>query len=260
MGNNKSLLVCNEVIISHDNCNDIVIRIPSVGEILEDEFYYDAIIDAFTASPYSRMVQLDDMGIDFSKISFFDLFLIYAPITFRKDLTIIFGDTFERLRKFLCDDSISDDVKDNEFYIGKNEHGEKALCDLIDGIFIDEKLYEKIAEQLRNINLDDKDNRKPGNEAAKKYLIDKSRRYIKRHKNDIKKAYLEKLVISLVNERDYKYNYEETLGLSIYKFKSSSKQIHHFINFDKVTNGIYSGTVDTSKLTNKSVLNFVQYE
>ena len=65
MENRKSLLKLSSVEI----LPNLSIRIPTVEEILEDEFSYYGIIHSLTASPFQYMVQLDNMGIDFTTIS-----------------------------------------------------------------------------------------------------------------------------------------------------------------------------------------------
>ena len=65
MANKKSLLKSSSV----DILPNFSIRIPTVGEILDDESTYYGIVSTLTASPFQYMVQLDDMGIDYSKIS-----------------------------------------------------------------------------------------------------------------------------------------------------------------------------------------------
>ena len=60
MENRKSLLKLSSV----DILPNLSIRIPTVGEILEDEFTYYNIVSSLTASPFQYMVQLDDIGID----------------------------------------------------------------------------------------------------------------------------------------------------------------------------------------------------
>ena len=71
MENRKSLLNLSSVNIPD---TQLFIRIPTVGEILEDEFTYYSIISSLTASPFQYMVQLDDMGIDFTTMSDYELF------------------------------------------------------------------------------------------------------------------------------------------------------------------------------------------
>ena len=70
MENRKSLLNLSSVELPDTGLS---IRIPTVGEILEDEFAYYTIVSSLTASPFQYMVQLDDMGIDFTRITDFEL-------------------------------------------------------------------------------------------------------------------------------------------------------------------------------------------
>lgn len=255
MENKKSLLIAKEIKIT----SDIKILIPTVGQVLEDEKSYYDIVRQITASPYSMMVQLDDVGIDFTKIDDFDLFNLYSRIIFSSDLSLIFGNTFSKLYNILSDKDISNEEKEKSLIlVKKKENNETCLYDIPDDILIDRYIYEKIANALRSINLFEKDNRTAANEASKDYFIKKNRRYQLRHKNDEYKPFLENLVVALVNKQEFKYNYEETMKLSIYNFNRSVKQIKHTVSFDKVMNGVYAGTVDTSKLTDKSILSFIE--
>ena len=64
---------------------------------------------------------------------------------------------------------------------------------------------------------------------------------------------LKKLIVALVNNEKFKYNYESIRNLSIYNFYQSFQQIQHEINFNNVMRGVYAGTIDTSKLQNRSI-------
>lgn len=255
MEDNRNLL-CRKTVSVTDS---ITIQIPTVRDVLEQEQEYYSLIQEFTASPYSMMVQLDDAGIDFTTITEYQLFLMGSRFIFLKDLSLIFGDTFSNLRNILLDDSIDATIKEQALFIAKHQDNNNiCLYDAVDGILIDEYIYDKIATILRRINLIKKDNRKVGNEKAKEYLIAKYRRYQNRHKNDEYKPFLENYVVALVNKQEFKYNYEETMDLPLYQFNRSMKQIQHTVNFDKITSGIYAGTVDTSKIADKSILSFIE--
>lgn len=62
---------------SVDIIPDLFVRIPTVGEILDNESSYYSLISSLTASPFQYMVQLDDMGIDYTKLNDYDLFSVY---------------------------------------------------------------------------------------------------------------------------------------------------------------------------------------
>lgn len=221
----------------------IYIRIPTVREVLEDEQRYYNIISSLTASPYQFMVQLDDMGIDYTTITNYELFMRLFPMFAKSDLSIIFGDLYTEDYNAYYDNSNSTNI----IYSPTNGMDYK----------IDELIYTQIVDTLRKLNNIEKVTKKPGNEEAKRYLLEKERKKQKRNANKPYEPYLEKMIIALVNRPEFKYNYEETMNLSIYKFNQSFKQIQTSITFDKTMIGVYAGTVDTSKMTDKSCLSWI---
>lgn len=235
MENNQSLLKLSSVEI----VPRLTVRIPTVGEILEDEFHYYDIVSSLTAVPFQYMVQLDDMGIDYTAITEYELFSMLFLGYIQSDLSILFGDL---------------DVSDFKYQTIDNR---MVIISNKNDIVIDEYVYNKLADTIRKINLFDKVNSKPGNEHMKKYLLEKERKKLKRNAKKPKEAYLEKLVVALVNNSDFPYNYESCMNLSIYNFNQSFKQIQHKITFDNTMLGIYSGTVDTSKMINKDALSWI---
>lgn len=235
MENKKSLLKLSSVEV----VPNLTVRIPTVGEILEDEFHYYNIVSSLTAVPFQYMVQLDDMGIDYTAITEYELFSMLFLGYIQSDLSILFGD--------LDVSDFKHQTIDNRMVIISNKND----------IVIDEYVYNKLADTIRKINLFDKVNSKPGNEHMKKYLLEKERKKLKRNAKKPKEAYLEKLVVALVNNSDFPYNYESCMNLSIYNFNQSFKQIQHKITFDNTMLGIYSGTVDTSKMINKDALSWI---
>ena len=210
----------------------IKIYIPTVGEVLEDEQSYYSTITALTATPYQYMVQLDDMGIDYTEITDYDLFLMLFSIYAKTDTSLIFKDLY---------------VSDYEIY--KDTSNDTTVLysetNSMDGK-IDELVYIKIVDAIRKINSLERVKFKPGNEEAKRYLLKRERKKQKRNADKPYEPYLEKLVIALVNRPEFKYNYEQVMDMSIYKFNQSFKQIQTSINFDKTMIGVYAGSVDTS--------------
>lgn len=235
MENRKSLLKLSSVEI----LPNLSIRIPTVEEILEDEFSYYSIINSLTASPFQYMVQLDNIGIDFTTISDYQLFMMLFTVYAKSDLSIIFGDL------------------DTSDFIVQGKGGCEFLYSTKNKLEINEEVYHDIVNTLRKINLLEKVNYKPGNESARKYLLEKERKKQKRNAKQKQEPYLEKLVISLVNTSEFKYDYDSCMDLSIYKFNQSFKQIQHKIAFDNTMIGVYAGTVDTSKLSNKDILSWI---
>lgn len=233
---NKSLLRTDKVYVT----DKLYVRIPTVGEILDEEQKYFNIVNTLTAVPYQYMVQLDDVGIDFTTMSEYDLFLTLFMSYKNSDISLVFGDL---------------DISD--FKISECNNC-KILFSLKNDISIDEDIYNQLVSNIRNINNLEKIKYKIGNEEAKKYLLKKERKRQKKLSNKPYKKYLEKIVIALVNNKDFKYDYDSVMNLSYFRFNQSFNQIQTNINFDKTMLGIYSGTVDTTKLKDKSCLSWIQ--
>ena len=237
MENRMSLLNAKSIEIT----DKLSLRIPTVGEILEDEQSYYNIISSITATPFQYMVQLDDMGIDYTTINDYELFIMLFQILAKSDLSILFGDL-----------NLSD--------IGRyknNKNNSIVLYSSKNDVIIDELVYSEIVKYIRKINNLKRENRKPGNEEAKQFRIKLERKKQKRNARKPYEPYLEKMVIALVNRPEFKYNYEQTNDLTIYQFNKSFEQINTSINFENTMIGVYAGTVDTSKLKDKSCLSWL---
>ena len=237
MENKKSLLNATSVEI----IPNLSLKIPTVGEILEDEDSYYNIVSSLTASPFQFMVQLDDMGIDFTTINDWELFMMLFPSFAKTDVSLLFGNL---------------DLSDISIY--KNSQNDSiVLYSPKNDIVIDELVYNDIVKYIRKINNLKRENRKPGNDEAKEFRIKLERKKQKRNAKKPKEPYLEKLVVALVNTSEFPYNYETCMDLSIYKFNQSFKQIQQKITFDNTMIGVYAGTVDTSKIKDKSCLSWI---
>lgn len=237
MENKKSLLNVSSINI----VPNLTLRIPTVGEILEDEQKYYNIVSALTTTPFQYMVQLDDMGIDYTKITDYELFRILFPMYAKSNLSILFGDL---------------NTSDFDVYLYKQDGGQ-VLYSPSNDIIIDELVYNDLVDSIRKINLLEKVKSKPGNESARKYLLEKERKKQKRNFKKSYEPYLEKLVVALVNSNEFPYDYDSCMNLSIYRFNQSFKQIQQRISFDKTMIGVYAGTVDTSKMSNKEALSWI---
>ncbi len=237
MENRKSFLNLSSV----DILPNLSVRIPTVGEILEDEQHYYSLISSLTATPYQYMVQLDDMGIDFTKITDYQLFLILFSSFVKDDMSILFGDV---------------DLSDATVCLN-TENNMPILYSEKNNIIIDEFIYIQIADYIRKMNCLARENRKPGNDEAKKFRISLERKRQRRNAQKPYEPYLEKLVIALVNRPEFKYNYEQVNNLTIYQFNQSFEQIKTSINFDNTMIGVYAGTVDTSKIKDRACLSWI---
>lgn len=211
----------------------IRIQIPSVGEVLDHEDAYYGMVSMLTAMPIDMMVQLDDIGVDFTQINDYELFLLLFRSLKEQDTSLIFGDL--NLRPF--------QTAVNE------QNGLIVLVNQETGVMIDRAIHGQIAATLRKIHHLKKDNRKPANGEAKEYLIERARIKMRRHKNRATDSQLEELIVALVNTEQFHYGFGGTRELSIYQFNESVHQIIKKIDYDNRMHGIYSGTVSAKDLS-----------
>ena len=81
---NRSLLNQSSVQIT----DQLSLRIPTVGEILENESTYFSLVSIMTSTPFQYMVQLDDLGIDYTKITDYEMFQIFFTLIMRKKIYV----------------------------------------------------------------------------------------------------------------------------------------------------------------------------
>lgn len=211
----------------------ISIVIPTVGEILDDEDGYYSLLTMFTAAPIDMMVQLDDVGIDFTELNDFELFAILFNALKDEDTSLILGDL--DLSEFV--------------FATSQQNGQLVIYNPERDIVIDRAIHQKIAVTLRTIHHLKRDRRKPGNKEAKEYMLERARIKMKRNKNKQMDSQLEQLIVALVNTEQFKYDYDTVRNLSIYQFNESVQQIIHKIDYEHRMNGVYAGTVDPKKMS-----------
>lgn len=224
--------------------DNIVLKIPTIGEILDrgDEYYY--LLDMFTAMPIDYMVQLDDNHIDFTQIDEWKLFLLL----------------FNGAREINIDSSLFfDGIKLADFQIAGDMStlsDELVIIDPIRDIVINRDIYRLISDAVCKIHGREKDMRKPANKEAKTYMIEVERRKMKRRKKQKERSVMEDMIVALVNTPEFKYDFKTVRDLTIYQFNESVKQVLKKVSVDYRMFGVYSGTVDATKM-NKDELNWL---
>lgn len=203
----------------------IVIHQPTLDEIcIYGEQEYFSIVHTFTATPADMKWQLDDLGIDYTTISDFELFygLIYKGLD-SESTRIIFGDLDWRNFKLI--------VKENS-------------CELYDeerNLYVDENTYNKIADILRKIHGRKKNDELPGNESTKRILIEDAREEYLRNKNKEFHSQLKNLISAMINSEGFKYNHSEVWNMKINAFMDSVQRITKIKNADLLFQSGYSG-------------------
>lgn len=212
--------------------DSISVVIPTVGQILDNEDLYNDVVSAFTAMPIDFMVQLDDAGIDFTTINAFDLFIMLSEGLKKVDTSLVLKD-----------------INLSEFELCVNNQTKKlVLYNQESGIEIGRREHSQIASTLRRINHLEKNRKKPGNDDAKQYMLERMRQKMKRHPRT-EASQLEQLIVAMVNTEQFKYDFESVRNITIYQFNECVRQIVNKVNYDNRMIGVYSGTVNVKELS-----------
>lgn len=215
----------------------MTVIIPKVRDILDCEDEYYSLITMLTAMPYDLMVQLDDLGIDFTEINEWELFLML----------------FNNYKKAPCLHLVFKDFQIENYNYAEDEKGNVVLYNQENGDVIDRGVYEYMAWTIRQIHHLEKNIKQPGNSAAKKYLIERTRIKQRRAARKKKRSELEDLIVAMVNTEQFKYDYESVLDLTIYQFNASVSQIVRKVHYDNLMIGAYTGHVDMKDVDKKDL-------
>lgn len=221
----------------------ITVYHPTLGDIRNyGEHEYWQLVSMLTSTSYDVRFQLDDMGFDYEDIDDFTVFCMMARLYSPEDTRIVFGD---------LDLTQLSPVFD----------GEDAMLENADGtIRIDRIIYELIVKQLRDINGLKRNYKTAGNKKAREFHMKEERRWLeeaaKRNAGKEPESTLTPLISALVNNGDFKYDYNTVWQLPIYAFMDAARRISKIMNYRNVMFGIYSGNVDSKKIP-KSQLNWM---
>jgi hypothetical protein len=234
----------------------IKITQPKIQDLIEygDSRFY-SMVSTLCANTTSFRLQLWEMGIDWNKISDFDLFKILIKNYTTDETSLLFGDLNLSWFEEMHDDKADADVL---IYFPRDEEGN--LVDITQIPFDDViKIYEidyvKIVEYLRYMfNIHPKTEKARG-KSTKLAIIEDEKRKIaaelaKKKDTDIQKSFLLPLVSSLLNHPGFKYKKDELREVGIVEFMDSVKRLQTYESSTALLKGIYSGMVDTSKIKN----------
>lgn len=215
----------------------ISVKVPTVGEVMENENGYFNAVTAITATPYDMMLELEDAGIPFDKISEWDLFLMNFESLKETDTHLIFGDL--DLRGFKPATHV--------------KSGEQVLWDSKKNLVIDTVIYEDICEVLCKILAMERKNKKPANKDAKEYMLEKARKKRKRMLREYKKnkfhgSFLDPVILSLVCTPEFPYDFETIKNITIYQLLVGLKQTQTRVDYNAYSYGCMAGFADMSKI------------
>jgi hypothetical protein len=175
-----------------------------------------------------------DNGIDWNKISDFDLFCVkyktinpYASALLFKDINFL---DFELCKK---------EIAENEFV--------KVLINKPLGIEIYEETFNHIAQYLRTMFNTFPKVEKAKGKTTKEWLIEEEREKLKVQKDEDKSIMLP-MVTFYLNHPGTKYTKDELKKVGIYEFMEGIKRLQVYESTSALYHGMYSGMINTKDM------------
>ena len=221
--------------------NDYVsITQPLIGGVVDyGEAQYFSMVHTLTAIPSDMKSQLWDMGLDWTEMDDFELFMMLVQTLTPDKTHILFRNLdFSKLRPFK-----------------NNQNGDIVLADKETGIIIDKMIYLRIMSYLRKLHNLKPKVEKAANKMTKKVLIDEDRQKILHAKDKPFKSYLLPLISSIKVKQGYTKDYVRNMGL--YEFFDDVARMQIINNADHLLSACYAGTIDMKKI-NKAELNWMK--
>lgn len=231
-------------VLPSEVANDIVIYEPTIGDILtfgEKKFY--ANLNVFITNPTSNRVMLWDNGLDWNKLSDYDLFLMLYKSLKQENTQLIFGDI--DFQKFIINEIPSEDGKNFVLYNAEQNY------------LIDEKVYNTISAYLRTMfNIFPKVEKAKGR-TTKEWMIMEDKQELEKHKDKPYRSNLLPLISACVNHPGFKYKTNELKEIHIMEFMDSVQRLQVYESTTALLQGRFSGMIDTSKIDDKE-FNFMR--
>lgn len=234
----------------------ITIHQPTVQDFIDygEENIYGAIAP-FVCNTTGYRVQLWEMGIDWNKITNFQLFAFLLPTIDHDYSKIIFGDLdFSKFE--LYEKRNNADVQDG----GENDSEPSiVLYDSENDIEIDEETKNKMCSYIQHMfHSFPPEEEFVRNKTLKKDLINNDKLKLlqaqKEHRNA--PSLLNKISFCL-NHSGFKYKKNELRDIGIYEFLDSVSRLSIYEATHALLGGSYSGFIDTSKI-DKNMLDFMR--
>jgi hypothetical protein len=222
--------------------DEIIVRQPTLGEICDyGEQRFFSMIYNLTSVGADLKWQLNDIGVDYTCISDYNLFLSYISKIYKKNDTQI----------ILKNLSLSD------FELRKNLNtDELVLYDTKQNIIFDKFAYFLLMDILRKTYKLKRNDEIPANEFTKKILIEDAKQAYEEAKNKPYESYLHNLISAMVNSTGFKHDEITVFDMKIGAFMDSVKRIAKIKNAELLLQSGYSGYGISLKDINKNEINW----
>lgn len=218
----------------------VVLKSPTIGQVVDyGEAAYFSVLQTLCATPSSMKVQLDDMKLDWMKVTDWQLFVMLCSSFKPEQTSLVLGDL--------------DLSQLTPYSMGETE--EVVLSNKDHTIIINEVIYNVLVTYLRKMHGFKKQVDKAGNKMTHKVLLNLARQDAKMAQNKPYKSFLLPLVSSLQGRQGYEKSYIRNMG--IYEFFNQINRVQIVVQADAALGGMYSGMIDTKKM-DKTVLDWMR--
>jgi len=242
----------------------IIVTQPELGQIEEfgEQKYFGSIYTLISVGADMKW-QLNEIGIDYTKISDYELFykLIWHLVSSKKiqHEELMESNDAEELKKYSNEDLkdmlinplelVLKDIDFADFKLYKNNTtNEIVLYNEEKDITVDRSIYSRLVDTIRKMHGFKRNNEMPANEATRLILIEDAKQ---KYLMDLNKPYesvLKPLISALVNYNGFKYNHAEVWDLKINAFFDSLRRIPKIQDAQLLLQGVYSGFVNLEKI------------
>ncbi|MCM1100158.1 MAG: hypothetical protein NC079_00595 [Clostridium sp.] len=225
----------------------ISIRQPTLREICEyGETEYFHMVRMMCSVGADLKWQLDDMGIDYTRISDFELFtsLLSAQLP-RKSTAILLGDSMD-----LSQMQPTYDENLKEVILAPQSGPDRQPR-------IDRYVYNALVTAVRKMHRLRRNEEVPGNEATRRILIEEARENYEQSKGMTPHSYLLPLISAMVNSEGFKQDHHTVFDMKIYPFMDSVQRIERIKNATLLLQSGYSGFGVNLNRIDKDALNWM---
>lgn len=225
---------------------------------LHSEEQYYAMVNLFLTDPYSYMVYLDDLGIDYEKSNSFEVFVLLYNDYIEKLEELSSACNGEQLNYLLQNNIYTKAFKFffgiESFFIAKDENGDNVVAYGNNEFLFDKETYPYIEEFIKRINgIPDVDKIYPEDEMSKQILLEDEREKLKRkikHDDDEQKnidrfgnllsnvTWVSRSAITPFNRME----------LHVFDLIDGFKKTDKLLNYKNTMIGLYSGCIEKKKI------------
>lgn len=229
----------------------IVINIPTLKQIRgqnekEEELFWSEV-NLFTQTPSDLISELDSMGVDFEELTDYDLFVLFFLIRKHSDMpnnkSLIFDGI--NIWKLLM---INVETETKPIFVNKKNE-----------VILNETIFNDISNVISLITGHPKTKKKKfGNGFAKKKRIEQDYKTKEKLRNKTNKQnnVLDGIILRLVCNANFPYNFETIQDVTIYDLIHSLKQIEKDIQVTDLMQSRLVGN-DLSKLPQEQLSRFI---